>query len=50
MMSMLYWMFHCLFSPELDYAVDLNMKVKFWTHMAIFLLKATGKLAQESIV
>lgn len=47
MKNMLYWMFDCLFLGKLDCTVDVNVNVKIWT---IFLLEATGKLAQESIV
>lgn len=47
MKNMLYWMFDCLFLGKLDCAIDVNVNVKIWT---VFLLEATGKLAQESIV
>lgn len=42
-MNMICWMFDCLFLHRLDCAIDLHMKVKFWTHVAICPLEANGK-------
>lgn len=42
-MNMICWMFGCLFLHRLDCAIDLHVKVKFWTRVAIFPLEATGK-------
>lgn len=42
MKNVLYWVFDCLFSYRLDLAVVSNVKVTFWTYMAIFLLDAIG--------
>lgn len=46
-MNMLYWMFDCLFLHRLDSAIDLNVKVKFWTCVAIFPVETIVKLASR---